>query len=379
MKNAKRQGVGFIAASVAVAALAVTILPRASAQDLAVERSKVLRVIGQTKNVDLPLFPIADTVGLVFQQEIVEPGAEGLRIHFEITRSGEAWGVQIKDAAGEVAWSTWDNEVGGDDFWSDEIAGDKLTVEVHSSRPSNLLQLTIDKIAVVKPEVTPVSITGVNQLASIVDQDDWIVDLGGSVARLRFVGDDGGVYVCTAFLVTSDLMLTNQHCIASQSEMESALVDFDYLEEGVIGRTLQFSELIETDHTLDYSVVRLSQCVGRTPLELDTNHPADEEQLLIIQHPGGEPKQVSIADCTVDGPLVEGRGGTETDMGHQCDTKGGSSGSPVFQFNSRRVVALHHLGINPASGNLFNRAAHIDLILSDMDPAVRAEIEEGQW
>jgi hypothetical protein len=356
-----------------------TVLPQATAQDLATERSKVLRVLGQTKAVSLPLFPIADTVGLVFQQEIIEPGAEGLRIHFAITRSGEAWGVQVKDAAGEVAWSTWDSGAAGDDFWSDEIDGDKLTVEVHSSRPSNLLQLTIDKIAVIKPEVTPVSITGVNQLTSIIGQDDWIVDLGGSVARLRFVGDDGRVYVCTAFLVTSDLMLTNQHCIASQSEMDSALVDFDYLEEGVIGRTLRLSELLETDHTLDYSVVRLSQCVGRTPLELETTHPADDEQLLIIQHPAGEPKQVSIADCTVDGPLVEGRGATDTDMGHQCDTKGGSSGSPVFQFSSQRVVALHHLGINPASGNLFNRAAHIDLILDDMDPAVRAEIEEGQW
>ncbi len=200
MKKYTRNAMRMVAASVAAGAMMITVLPQATAQDLAAERSKVLRVLGQTKAVNLPLFPIADTVGLVFQQEIIEPGAEGLRIHFAITRSGEAWGVQVKDAAGEVAWSTWDSGVAGDDFWSDEIDGDKLTVEVHSSRPSNLLQLTIDKIAVVKPEVTPVSITGVNQLTSIIGQDDWIVDLGGSVARLRFVGDDGRVYVCTAFL-----------------------------------------------------------------------------------------------------------------------------------------------------------------------------------
>lgn len=349
------------------------------AQELSVDRSRVLRVIGRTNVLDLPLYPLAPGVGLAFRQEIVEPGADSLRVHFVVQRSGEAWGVQVKDAAGNVAWSTWDDEVAGADFWSDEIPGEKITVEVHSSKPSNLLKLKIEGVAVIEPEATPVSITGPNQLTPIVGQDEWIVDLGRSVARLRFTGDDGLVYVCTAFLVTSDLMMTNQHCIATQSELESALVDFDFLDDGVIGRTLRLRELIASDHALDYSLVRLSRCVGREPLELDGTRPADGEQLLIIQHPGGEPKQVSIADCVVEGPLVDGRGGTGTDLGHQCDTKGGSSGSPVLHFATRRVVALHHLGINPTSGDLYNRAVHVGLILDDLEPAVRSEVEDGQW
>ena len=130
MKMSIRSGVRLVAALVAAAALTTTVLPPATAQDLATERSKVLRILGQTKAVNLPLFPIVDSVGLVFRQEIVEPGADGLRIHFLVTRSGDSWGVQVKDATGEVAWSTWDSEIAGDDFWSDEIAGDKLTVEV---------------------------------------------------------------------------------------------------------------------------------------------------------------------------------------------------------------------------------------------------------
>ena len=88
--------------------------------------------------------------------------------------------------------------------------------------------------------------------------------------------------------------------------------------------------------------------------------------------------RVSIADCKVDGATVSGRAGTPTDFGHLCDTKGGSSGSPVLHFESRNVVGLHHLGISAGSSKPFNRASHIELVLAAMDPEVRAEIEAGQ-
>lgn len=354
-----------------------TALP-VQAQDLAAERAKVLQVIGEVKEMDINLFPLAPGTGVVFQHAITESAALNLRVHFVIQRSGQAWGVQIKDESGGVAWSTWDGAVSGGGFWSDEITGTRATIEVLSSMPSNLLRLVIDKVAIGTSEVTPVSITGPNQLASIAGQDDWIVEFGRAVARLRFVGDDGQVFVCTAFLVTPDIMLTNQHCIATQAEMESALVDFDFDAQGPPGQTLRLSELLDAGFALDYSVIRLSQCVGRVPLQLQTTRPADGQQLLIIQHPAGEPKQVSLADCVVDGALTTGRAGTPTDFGHQCDTMGGSSGSPVLHFDDRTVVGLHHLGISPGTSNLFNRASHIDLVLDDMDPAVRAEIEAGQ-
>jgi hypothetical protein len=347
-------------------------------QDLAAERSRVLGVVGKVNAVDVPLFPLSDDVGFVATKEIVESQAKSLRLHFVIERAGEAWGIRIRDEAGNVVWSTWDGATSGDEFWSDEIAGKKAVIELHSSRPANLVKFRVDEIAVGEDTDTQVSITGANQLTSIVGLDPWIVDLGESVVRLRFIGDDGKAYVCTGFLVTSELMLTNQHCISSRSEMISALVDFDFDRDGHIGRTLRLRELLQSDFGLDYSVVRLSQPVGRTPLELDTARPADGAAMMIIQHPGGEPKQVSLADCEVDGPLVRGRGGVDTDFAHLCDTKGGSSGSPVFRRDSRKVVGLHHLGFRSGSPELFNRSIHIDLILQDMDPALRREILEGQ-
>lgn len=348
------------------------------AQDLEAERARVLQLVGEVKEDDINLFPVRKEPGLIFSQDIGETDVESLRLHFVIDAPGDDWGLQIEDATGDVQWEVSENSLSDAEFWSPEIEGEKITVNVYSASSDSGLRLRVNRVAIGSQKGTPVSITGVNQLSSIVGHDNWIVDLGRSVTRLRIVGDFGGVHVCTAFLVTADIMLTNQHCIASEAEMKSTIVDFDFNAPGPPAETGTLSALLATDFALDYAVVRLLHPVDRSPLALERMHSGNGEQLLIIQHPAGEPKQISLADCKVDGALVAGRAATMTDFGHRCDTKGGSSGSPVIDFGDRAVVGLHHLGIAEGSSNLFNRASHIDLVLDDMTPALRNEIENGQ-
>lgn len=353
----------------------------AATQDLGEERRRVLAVTGTVNTVDLTLQPLSDALGLVFVREVRDPLALALRLRFTI--EGEAptdgsWGIQVKDSAGRPAWSVWAGAIGGTSFWSGEIDGHVARVEVYSTRRANPARLRIDRVAASKDKIIPLSITGKNDLRSIVGQEGWIVDRGRSVARLRFVGDDGGSYVCTAFLVTADLMLTNQHCIASPAELDSALVDFDFDKATATPVTYRLKELLQTDFALDYALVRLERPISRPPLRLDSSLPRDQEQLLIIQHPGGEPKQVSILDCKVDGTSVQGRVEPGTDFGHQCDTKGGSSGSPVFRFGAKTVVGLHHLGFDSAGQKLINRAVHIARVIADLSPDHRAEVAQGQ-
>jgi hypothetical protein len=353
-----------------------------TAQDLAAERDRVMKAIAPVKDVDLPLRPLQESLGLVFVREVREPGALNLRLRFTVDNAQDAaasWAIQVKDAAGQLAWSAWAGEVTGPAFWSDEIEGEAARVEVYSARPANPVLLRIDKVVAPTKKVEPLSITGDrNDLASISIQghDPWIVDRGRSVARVRYVGDNGASYSCTAFLVTRDLMLTNQHCIATASEMDSALVDFDFDAQAAKKRTFRLRELLQTNFALDYALVRLKKPVDRVPLRLDSTHPPDHEQLLIIQHPNGEPKQISLRDCRVDGTPVNGRADPGTDFGHQCDTMTGSSGSPVFRFGTKTVVGLHHLGYDVQT--VFNRAVHVDRVLADLSPVHRAEVESGQ-
>jgi hypothetical protein len=259
-------------------------------------------------------------------------------------------------------------------YWSDEFEGSNIGVELHSTIENNPIRLQIADVAVTRKEPIRLSTTGDDQLTPIGSHIDWVLELGSSVARLRFIGDDRNIYSCTAFLIGPDMLLTNQHCIASEEERASALVDFDY--DTKISDTMftRLSELVATNNALDYSIVQLSGSVDRAPLEFDDSAAISDDKLLIIQHPGGQPKQVSLDDCVVGQEKVDGRIQANTDFEHLCDTQTGSSGAPVLNRESQKVVGLHHLGFDEDTNELFNRAVHIDLIAADLSEDVRQRI-----
>ena len=84
--------------------------------------------------------------------------------------------------------------------------------------------------------------------------------------------------------------------------------------------------------------------------------------MVMIQHPAGRPKQVSIVNCKVMGARVAGVTSALTDFGHGCDTLNGSSGSPAIDIQTGRVLGLHHLGYLPTDEPV-NRAVQIQQIL----------------
>lgn len=366
----------------ALAALIAAVARAGPPDDLVTERGRVLRMTGEVKDLTgqrVVLGPLEDGVGLVFVRLHREAEAKAMRFHFTVENEGTApsWALQVKDAARHEVWSASPADALGPAFWSDEVAGDVARIEVYSTTRANPVVIAIDRVAIRNEKSKPLSITGNhNDLKKIRGQDPWIVDRGRSVARLRFVADKGGAFSCTAFLVAPDLLLTNQHCIATETERDSALVDFDYDTDPLKQKPLRVKELVvRPSFPLDYSLLRLPKPTDRRPLKLDSTHAADGAHLVVIQHPGGEPKQVSIHDCVVAGASVQGRQDPDTDFGHQCDTLTGSSGSPVIRLDTQTVVGLHHLAYDDRT--LFNRAVHVDRILCDLPVGVRAEIEGG--
>jgi hypothetical protein len=197
-----------------------------------------------------------------------------------------------------------------------------------------------------------------------------------AVARLQ-VMTPMGRGTCTGFLVGSDLMLTNQHCIADAHDARESWVEFGVDSVAATPTTFRIVKLIATDPKLDYSLVRLSGAAaatfGRmylgTGITRDTTAKPQSIDLWVVQHPRGEPKKVAFPpNCSVRSRLLKGVDGARNDFGHTCDTRRGSSGAPVLDVKTGLVLGLHHWDVDPATSPdaQENQAVHIDLITNHL-------------
>lgn len=178
----------------------------------------------------------------------------------------------------------------------------------------------------------------------------------GAVAKVSFLKFHNGVrarYVCTGFLVTRELLVTNQHCVSDDSVCRSTKVLFGYMlnNQGLIPEVEQYdcAGIVVVNADSDVTLLRLSESANEKwgVLKLATQDVKKGDRLFVIQHPAGEPKQISDINCTVlDIPVAGVKPGL--DLAHSCDTMGGSSGSPVFN-QLGEVVGLHHWGREPGS------------------------------
>jgi V8-like Glu-specific endopeptidase len=365
------------------ACFALTVMDSAFSDDkLVISRDKAFARDGHVLADKFQLWPVVQVPGRIFTQDVTASvQSPSMRLHFVVKFSSAAapWTLKVVDSKAKE-WTVKSDSAPGE-FWTIDLEGSSANVQIFSESAKNPVKLLIDKIAISTPPIKPQSIVGPDDRRPILTQTAKIQGWGASVARIRFIGDDGVQYFCSGFLLTSQLLITNQHCLSSPTEMRSALIDFNYDSDGAKMTTVTCTDLVAVDEALDYSIVRLSSSPGVTPLKLTDTDISESEALLIIEHPGGETKQVSIIDCKVDHSSVAGTSPAATDFGHDCDTLGGSSGSPVQDFATGNVVGLHHLGIPEGTDILMNRAVKIKLILKSLgqkSPAILGEIGTAQ-
>jgi V8-like Glu-specific endopeptidase len=201
----------------------------------------------------------------------------------------------------------------------------------------------------------------------------------------------------TGWLVAPGLLFTNHHVIAARSPGEpgasqddcreqagKAIAWFDYHQEGGPRIDCECAELICSDETLDYALVRLggtSPLDDRQPLSIVCQSPALRrgDRLNIVQHPRGGPLRYAIRSN-----FYVGTGDAPDYIRYLTDTEGGSSGSPVLN-DSWQVIAMHHayhqVPKEVYKGDVVkyhNQGIAIHAILSHLPSEMQREIEMAQ-
>ncbi len=189
----------------------------------------------------------------------------------------------------------------------------------------------------------------------------------------------------TGSLASPRLLLTNHHVFPAADVAGWSAVEFNY-QDGLDGRPLQprvFGLDPDTfflaDHEHDFALVAVRASdselaeFGFNPLIEAEGKAVVGEFVTIIQHPGGEKKQVSLRENRIVDMLDEF-------LHYEADTEPGSSGSPVFN-DQWEVVGLHHASVTAPDhselGGFMNEGIRISAILrfvhaQDLAPDARA-------
>ena len=179
------------------------------------------------------------------------------------------------------------------------------------------------------------------------------INAGNSICRVQ-IRDDKGSFIGsgTGFLVSENVLLTNNHVIDSMQTALNSLAEFNYQDDEnfmpcpTYTFRLNPEQLFITDEELDFTLVALKdnpssekhpKDFGHLHLISEKGKILEGEYVSIIQHPNGGPKEVTVLENQVSSLL-------DDFVHYLTDTEQGSSDSPVFN-DQWVVVALHHSGV----------------------------------
>lgn len=251
------------------------------------------------------------------------------------------------------------------DFWSRVLFDDKIEVKLYSSGASTKHKgFEISKVAYGYSEKRIMDKI-MSQERSICSSDNkeriacyegtTMYEKAKAVCRLLI----GGSSLCTGWLLGSEgHLMTNNHCIGSASDAQNTDFMFNYQYQSCTGTTSASSNVvassatfIKTNSTLDYTLVKLPVNPTATYgyLSLSSVAPAAGDRIYIPQHPGGRRKEISVktdTDGTAGGfsRVYQSSSGSGQQVRYYADTEGGSSGSPVLDYDSNLVIAIHNTG-----------------------------------
>jgi hypothetical protein len=205
--------------------------------------------------------------------------------------------------------------------------------------------------------------------------------LGDSVVYLTAAWDTT-MWPCSGVIVAPTLLMTNWHCGGvyplgpdeywSDEICDSILVDASW-DEDDRSREFMCARVAAVDRALDVAILEIKpiESVGAVRPAVLSSDPPRPGLASMVHHPEAQPKRISLL-CPVIGVSIDGWQGTPAvRFTHQCDSEGGSSGSPIFD-DAGKVVGLHHHGFamnrdTCTPDDNLNKAVRMDAILRWLD------------
>lgn len=223
-------------------------------------------------------------------------------------------------------------------------------------------------------------------ICSATDQSR--IRLADPVARLSWIDDCGGVFVCSGWLFSpSGHIMTNAHCANSASEAESLEAWFNWITASCDRNSEPNPDVYEGNTTLfsvncnlDYTTFIVHDRTKGNPadvygfLPIDSSNPRNGSEIWVPQHPGGNRKQIS-ENCSVvtnqvggfnfcsdppSCPPVFGSPSGFVDLSFDCEIQGGSSGSPILNTDNF-VIGIAHATTGSVNIGVRMRNIHTDI------------------
>jgi len=338
---------------------------------------------------------------LVWIDEITFPGATYIAIHFERMELASGDFIIVRSMDGKQRWTYTGNGrhnlgITEDGFFATHIKGDSAVIELFASGGTSAFGYQIDKYGrgYNDLEIEEFWTQGLGEKMNLAPPASWgrsvcttddtdeakcyessdpeAYETARAVARLMYNGSAH----CTGWLIGYEgHLMTNEHCITSQSELNS--IDIEFMAEGADCATNCASPLacpgtieasggtfVTDSANLDYALVIPDTSTANSTdlpatygyLKLRQTGAVLDERLYIVQHPAGWGKMLAMESSypalpdDVDGlahvvSVTENActgATTYDDIGYWADTQGGSSGSPVLGYSDNKVIALHH-------------------------------------
>lgn len=314
-----------------------------------------------------------------WSRTVTSPGAAFLRLHFIEFNLAAGDSITVSNQATGQAWTYTSQGLNGNgDFWSFAIDADTVTVDVNApsgqSYGFKVIEIGHGTLALNQASISPMVVCGNDGREAIACRTNETVinNTQKSVARLLFTSG-GSQYVCTGELIrgsNANTMITNAHCVDTQTEVSTVQAKFNYQYTTCGGSTLGTTTdyaggtFLKTSSDtyrkqksgsgLDYTLLTLQGNPEPTWGELipTTRSYSTGTQINFIQHPGGNPKQIGYWEnaektvrCKIDTINASyGSAAPSSQAGYGCDSEGGSSGSAITAATDGKVIALHHYG-----------------------------------